>query len=155
MNKIAVFIEGISVTVMGLLSLAAGIKLNKLRGVKVQYDIFGPGNYSLGLGVVLILLGLAYLIFHFNKSLVKETLVDKGLRRKMMKMIVVLAVYGLLMNIIGYLLASIVFFILIFRVVGLRSWPSILGLGIGISISYYIIFVRLLGMVLPPGILIP
>lgn len=155
MNKIAVLIEGILVIVMGTSSLVYGIKLERLRGVKIQFDALGPGNYSLGIGIVLIILGVIYMMFEYRKGLVEEKLVDKRLRRKMISLIVILAVYCFLMNIIGYLLASIIFFISVFRVVGFRSWLYILGLSVGISVSYYIIFVRLLGMVFPQGIVIP
>lgn len=155
MNRITIWIEGTVVTVMGLLSLVEGMRLNKLRGIQIQYDIFGPGNYSLGLGVVLIILGLVYMISELEKGLVVKKVVDKGLRRKLINMIVVLVVYGFLIPIIGYLSASMVFFILMFRVVGFISWLHIMALSLGISISYYVIFVRLLGIEFPVGILIP
>ncbi|MFH0786795.1 MAG: tripartite tricarboxylate transporter TctB family protein [Pseudomonadota bacterium] len=85
----------------------------------------GPGNYSVGLGVAMIILGLVYGIPHLNKRFAAEKPVDEGLKRKVIHMIVILVVYGFLMNIIGYFLASIVFFILMFRIVGFKPWPTI------------------------------
>jgi putative tricarboxylic transport membrane protein len=139
---------------MGISSIVEGFRLITMKRVQV-YDVLGPGKYNLGLGVVLIILGLLYLISHRRKRFVEEKAVDKGSRKKMINMIVVLALYSLLINVTGYLLASLVFFVLMFRIVGFKSWLFTGGLSIGISISYYIIFVRWLSMVFPKGILFP
>lgn len=153
MNR-TVFIEGMLICAMGVSSIVEGIRLINMKKIQL-FDVLGPGNYNLGLGVVLTILGLMYLISHRRKDLIKGKVIEKGLRIKMISMIVILAIYSFLISIVGYLLASIVFFILIFRTVGLRSWLFIAGLSIGISISYYVIFVQCLAMVFPRGILFP
>lgn len=153
MNK-TVLIEGTLICTMGVSSIVEGIRLINMKKIQV-FDVLGPGKYNLGLGVVLTILGLIYLISHCRKDLVKGKSVERGLRIKMISMIVILGVYSFLINITGYLLASIVFFILIFRTVGFRSWLFIVGLSVGISISYYLIFVQCLSMVFPRGILFP
>lgn len=152
-NK-TVFIEGIVICAMGASSIVEGFRLINMEKIQL-FDVLGPGNYNLGLGVVLLILGLIYLISHRRKGPVEGKIVEKGLRIKMISMIIILAVYSFLINITGYFGASIVFFILIFRTVGFRSWLFIIGLSIAISISYYMIFVRCLSMVFPRGILFP
>ena len=153
MNK-TVLIEGTLICAMGVSSIVEGIRLINMEKIQL-FDVLGPGYYNLGLGVVLIILGLIYLISHRRKGVAEGKIVEKGLRIRMISMIVILGIYSFLINITGYLLASIVFFILIFRTVGFKSWLSIAGLSISISISYYIIFVRCLSMVFPRGILFP
>ena len=69
----------------------------------------------------------------------------------MVGMIIVLAVYIFLIDIIGYLFATMVFFFMIFRIAGFRSWLIIGGLSIGISVSFYLVFVYWLGMIFPLG----
>jgi hypothetical protein len=150
----AVFIEGTLICAMGVSSIVEGIRLINMKKIQL-FDVLGPGYYNLGLGIILIILGLIYLISHRRKGVVEGKIVEKGLRIRMISMIVILVVYIFLIYITGYLLASIVFFVLIFRTMGFRSWLSIVGLSIGISISYYIIFVQCLSMVFPRGILFP
>jgi len=152
-NK-TVLIEGILICAMGASSIVEGFRLINMEKIQL-FDVLGPGNYNLGLGVFLIILGLIYLISHRRKGPREGKIVERGMRIKMISMIIILAVYSFLINITGYLLASIVFFILIFRAVGFKSWLFIMGLSIGISLSLYIIFVRWLSMVFPRGILFP
>ena len=156
MNKITVLIEGILVLAMGSWSLVDGVRLNKLRGGTVQIDVLGPGNYNLGVGLILIIVGLAYVIVSYpREKLDGEKLEGK---RESGKKIVIgiaffLAVYIFLMNIIGFLLATMVFLVLMLRTLGFRSWLISAGLSITISVCIYIIFVYLLGMAFPQGVL--
>jgi len=71
----------------------------------------------------------------------------------MFGMIIVLAVYIFLIDIVGYPFATILFLFMIFRIAGYRSWLIIGGLSIGISVSFYLVFVYWLGMTFPSGIL--
>jgi len=58
-----------------------------------------------------------------------------------------------LIGIIGYLLATIVFFFLEFRVEGFRSWVSVVIMSLVLSGLFYLVFVRLCHMVLPAGVI--
>ncbi len=77
---------------------------------------------------------------------------SKSMKTAMGGMIVVLALYILLIEIVGYLIASPIFFLLLFRILGITSWLRNLGLSIVCSILLYIIFVHWLAMVFPRGI---
>ena len=74
---------------------------------------------------------------------------------KVFRMITTVVIYILLIYTIGYLLATIIFFLLIFRVVGFKSWFRNLLASIATSITLYIIFVRLLRLIFPRGVLFP
>lgn len=72
----------------------------------------------------------------------------------MISMIGAMVIYILLINLIGYLFASVVFFFLLNRVAGFRSWFNNLAATIIMTISYYIVFVKWMGMVFPQGVLL-
>lgn len=157
MNRITVLIEGMLVLAMGLLSLVDGIRLNKLRGEAIlHYGVLGPGNYNFGIGLMLIIVGLSYLIISYpRRKLDGEKLLEKRElgKRTVVIMGFILGVYYFVMNIIGFLLATTIFLLLIHRTLGFRSWLINIGLSIAISVCFYIVFVRWLAMPLPRGLL--
>lgn len=146
--NITVLIEGVVLLSIGVYTIVEGIRLMGMKGVG-QIDVFGPGRYSLMLGFLLIILGSTYVILYFRERLEKKY---EG-RMQIVNIIVILVLYLFLVNIIGYLLASMVFFFLIFRISGFRSWPIIASLSIGISILFHLLFVYLLDMMFPSGLL--
>ena len=150
----SVLIEGIIPIILGLASIAEGIRLITMEKIQL-YDVLGPGWYTIGVGFALSILGSAYLISQLKKGLDKAKTVDRELRKKMLCMIGALVVYTLLVDTAGYVLSTVIFFLIIFRVVGYRSWLTIGLMSVGISICFYVIFGYWLKMVLPRGILFP
>jgi hypothetical protein len=71
----------------------------------------------------------------------------------MISMIVVMVAYIFLMSLTGYLFASLVFFLLINRIAGFRSWLTNLGVTVLMTASFYLIFVVWMGMIFPRGLL--
>jgi putative tricarboxylic transport membrane protein len=148
-----VLIEGMLLLMMGFWSIIEGIRLDTMERIQLL-DILGPGRYNVVLGLVLVILALIYIISHLRKNLdKKEFMIKHGMKTKMFGMIIVLAAYIFLIDIVGYLFATILFLFMIFRIAGYRSWPIIGGLSIGISVSFYLVFVYWLGMTFPSGIL--
>lgn len=148
----AAFIEGLLVLASGLMCIVEGIRL--IADEKLHfYDIFGPGRYIFGLGLVLIILGLVYVVSHRRKGSDGEKLIaGKGEGMRMISIIAVMAIYNFLIPIIGYLLASVVFFFMILWVVGFRSWLMNGVLSIGIGFTFYIFFNNWLNMQFPRGV---
>ncbi len=64
-----------------------------------------------------------------------------------------LVIYGILIPLVGYAPATLVFFILIFRVLGLRSWWAGIGLGLVLTLIFQVLFGHFLGVALPRGLL--
>ena len=147
--NITVCIEGVLFLSVGIYSIVEGIRLIGIKGVG-QIDVFGPGRYVFALGAAFIILGLIYIISNSGKESLK---LETGMRVKMISMIACLVLYLFLINIVGFLLASVIFFLVIFRISGFRSWPLIVGISIGSSISFYLLFVYLLDMMFPRGLL--
>lgn len=148
-----VLFEGMLLLIIGFASIIEGVRLVNM-GKDYSHDIFGPGRYLFGIGLVLIILGLTYLILQRGKKLEGEKLFPKKETRiKMLGMIIAMPVYTLLIPIIGYFFATGIFFIIMHRVVGFRSWLINSGLSIGISFCFYVVFVLWLSMIFPQGLL--
>jgi hypothetical protein len=152
-----ILIEGILLIVIGIIVLADGLRLaTEARDPLKFYEVMGPDIFNIFLSVVLMILGVVHLAAHYRKSLVKrmaEVVENEPMRKQVMGMIAVLTIYPLLIYIVGYLMASIIFFILEFRIVGVNSWRTNIILTFTLTAGYYIIFVQLCDMIFPSGML--
>jgi len=139
--------------VVGMLSIIEGIRL--VIAEKLQlYDVLGPGFYNIGMGSVLILVGVIYFISQrrsFSAS-PKKTASSSEYRMKMASMVGVLAAYILLLDFLGYFISSLLFFILINRIVGFQTWRSNLPVSLAMAIVFYVVFAKWLNMIFPQGI---
>jgi putative tricarboxylic transport membrane protein len=158
--RIALLIEVIVLEGVGFLSIIEGIRLTTVE--KIQPDPLGPDFYNMGVGFILVILGFIYFISQLRnvpkrgKKATEEKATEKEYRQykiTMISMILVMVIYIFLINLIGYLFASVVFFFLINRVVGFRSWLTNLASTTIMTVSYYVIFVEWMGMIFPRGVL--
>ena len=152
-----VMIEGLVVFGMGMLSIVEGIRLDVIERIQM-YDVLGPGNYNIGVGLLLIIVSVVYFLSfrkkRQDKGKRKDTEVqEKGYRRKMINIFVILGAYIVLIYGFGYLFATLVFFLLINRVVGFRAWLINGGISLGTSLAFYLVFVYGLDMIFPRGVL--
>ena len=138
------------IAVLGILSVAEGVRLVNKETLQTQ-DVLGPGYYSVGLG---------YFFSRRKKiaGVVKATpaaapAADAGYNRTMFGMIAVMVAYILLMDVAGYLLSTAVFFLLINRIAGFRSWLVNLGVSALMTAAFYLVFVEWLGIIFPRGLL--
>jgi hypothetical protein len=162
--KTSRLIELLVLLIVGLGSIVEGVRLIGLDNV--QFDRLGPGGYNIGIGAILIILGIAY----FLNTRKKEAKAEREVKEKrgedrisagdqqrsytimMVSIIAIMALYALLINWIGYLLASAAFFLLINRVVGFRSWVSYIAASAVMTVCYYVVFVKWMGMQFPRGL---
>jgi putative tricarboxylic transport membrane protein len=150
-------IELLVLLIVGLGSIVEGVRLIGMDNV--QFDRLGPGGYNIGIGTILIILGIAYFL-NIRKEAKEKTGGDRvsaGNQQRshtimMVSIIAIMAFYALLINLIGYLLASAVFFLLINRVVGFRSWLSNVAASAVMTACFYVIFVKWMGMLFPRGL---
>jgi putative tricarboxylic transport membrane protein len=70
----------------------------------------------------------------------------------MIYMVLAMALYILLIDIIGYLIATPLFFLMEFRLAGITSWRRNIILTVIVSAVYYFVFVEYCSMVFPRGI---
>ena len=145
--------EMILIAVVGILSMIEGIRL--VMAAKLQlYDVLGPGFYNMGMGFILMIVGVIYFIFQSKEvsKEKKESSSSKEYKIKMASMVGVLALYIILMNYIGYFFSSMLFFILINRIVGFRAWAGNLAVSTAMTVIFYVVFAKWLNMFFPKGV---
>jgi hypothetical protein len=145
--------EMILIAVVGILSMIEGIRL--VMAAKLQlYDVLGPGFYNMGMGFILMIVGVIYFIFQSKEvsKEKKESSSSKEYKIKMASMVGVLALYIILMNYIGYFFSSMLFFILINRIVGFRAWAGNLAVSTAMTVIFYVVFAKWLNMFFPQGV---
>lgn len=149
-----VLIEGILLLMIGLVSMGEGLRLITQMDPQAVSDVLGPGWYVLFIGLTLIATAIVHFIAHYRETpSVKKVAVDRPMRMLMITMVVVMAVYTFLIEITGYLVATPLFFLAEFRVIGVKSWLTNILLTIAMTAVYYLVFVRYCDMVFPRGIL--
>jgi hypothetical protein len=151
--RIAVFTEGALLLVVSLVGLAEGLRLVIYKDPYTLYDPLGPGFYIIAISIGILTIGIVHLLSHSKKLFALEEMpVDKKMRIKMMSTVAACVIYIFLIRIIGYPLATILFFFLEFRIQGIKSWPGIAVLSLVLSALYYLVFVKYCSMVFPRGI---
>src|SRR4051812_20331368 len=110
------------VAILGILSVAEGIRLVNRETLQTQ-DVLGPGYYSIGVGVCLLLAGLAYFFSQRKKTFgvmkevpVEAPMANTAYNRTMFAMVIVMIAYIGLLDVVGYLLATALFFLAVNRI---------------------------------------
>jgi hypothetical protein len=146
--------EVLFILVMGIITMAEGLKLISIKDPAAIYDPIGPGLYLLVVSMMFIGGGIVHLVTNWRKSIGDQrVVVDKELRRKLISTIVNCAIYLLLISTVGYLVSTPIFFFLQFRIEGIRSWLRNLTLTFAISATYYLVFVKYCSLIFPRGLL--
>jgi hypothetical protein len=145
-----IFIEGILLLSVGLAGVAEGLRIARLpQDVHIQ-DAVGPGFYLFFLGLLLLAVGVAHITVNYKKTATGEKIeADKKMRIKMLLMTATLGAYILIIDVVGYLAASFLFFLLEFRIVEIKSWSKNIISSIALTAFYYVVFVRFCDMVFP------
>lgn len=151
-----VLIEGILLLAISVVATIEGFRLMfQPKDPKLLYDILGPGPYIILIGICMMAVGLSHLFVHYRKSLsIEKVALNQEMRIRVVGMIVVLVIYVSLISIVGYLMSTIVFFLLEFRLTGVKSWRVNIILTIATALVYYIIFVHYCQLMFPRGIIL-
>jgi hypothetical protein len=132
--------------------MAEGLRLIIYKDPYILYDPLGPGLYIIAISIGLLAIAVVHLFGHSKKLPTMERVpVDRKFRIRMISTVAVCALYIFLITIIGYLLATILFFFLVFRIEGIKSWPFTVVLSLVLSVLYYLVFVQYCSMVFPKG----
>jgi uncharacterized membrane protein YidH (DUF202 family) len=149
-----VWTEGLLLVAISLASLAESIRLVLSRGSQMFVDWLGPGYYLLVISIGMLATGIAHIYHHRKDKPVEKEETSKEMRVRLISSFVACVIYLILINVLGYLSATFVFFILMFRIVGIRSWTYNIVLSAAVSAAYYVMFVKCCDMVFPRGILL-
>jgi hypothetical protein len=143
-------VEGILLLAAASASMAEGLRLaSQPKDVHIQ-DVIGPGFYLFFLGLPLLAVSVAHMVVSHKKSTTEEKPeTDRKMRIRMLLMTATLGAYILAIDIVGYLAASFLFFLLELRIVGIKSWAKSIVSSIAFAVIYYLVFVRFCNMIFP------
>ena len=110
-----------------------------------------PGFFPLLAGILMTVLSVLLLI---HACLGRSTGVEAfGSLWRPAILIMGMIVYTLILDFMGYVIATIILSATILGVLGIKTWWILAGVSSGVSIGSYVVFGRLLGITLPNGIL--
>jgi tellurite resistance protein TehA-like permease len=151
----SIIVEAIVLLAMSLTGLVQGLYLIRTPDPYALYDKVGPGGSLILISSLLIITLIVHLIRHRKElSEEKQEPTKEGTAKRLIHATVTIAIFIVLIDIIGFLPASMVFFFLIHRFLGVQPWLKNTILSIVFSISIYLIFVQALNMELPEGLLL-
>ena len=151
MNR-RVLTEGILILAVATVGVVEGLRLIIVKDPRVLYDIIGPGAFILFLSLALMVAGVYYILYYV-KIPGDKIAFSREAKIRVISMSVALAIYLLLIDILGYYVSTILFLLTEFRLVGVKSWLASVSLSLVITAMFYIIFVEFLTLVFPKGIL--
>ena len=150
-NRIALT-ESILLGALSLLGLVEGIRLIFDKDPMVVYDVLGPGFFVLLVSLGVMITGSFHLIANLRKPQVKKEGAERPLRNRMIQTVLACTLYIVLLDFVGYGLATVVFFLLEFRISGVKNWPLNIFLSSSLTGAFYLIFVSYFDMVFPRGV---
>ena len=136
-----------------LLVLAAagiyeGVRLSK--SVLLFVDPVGPGWYLFFMACLLFVCAIALLVRQFIRRKAGQRTAGLALHKGPAgRALALLLLYGLAVMFLGYVIASAMFFIVVQRIFGERSWIRCTVIGVSITGCFYLVFSYLAGMPLP------
>lgn len=138
-----------------LILLGTGVSIESIR-LKVGTPLMPqPGFFPLLGGIFLV--GLSVVLF-FRAWLglddeARQAQESFGNLTRPAALVVSMGVYTALLEPVGYLLPTLAIAMVILRVLGVTSWKVIGVASVLLSVGTYVLFGRVLGIDLPPGIL--
>jgi hypothetical protein len=145
-----ILFEGILLIIISFVAIAEGIRLVAYKDAGVLFDPLGPGFYILILSTLLMVVGFLHLIINYRKNIdIEKATTNREMKKRMIHIIAALAIYISLIYLIGYFGASIIFFLMIFRILGMNSWPVTILLSLLFTACFYILFVYFGRVVFP------
>lgn len=117
--------------------------------------IMGAGTWPKILSVVMIFLGVLLLIQSLGDHSGAESPFHNAAELKRVGLgIVILAVFCLLLYLVGFMIASAFMIPAVMLLMGEKRIPMLAGLTVGVLVAVYVIFVLALKLPLPQGILL-
>jgi hypothetical protein len=134
--------------VIAAAGITEGARLSKSTLLFV--DPVGPGWYLFFMSCLLFICATALLVRQFIRRKAGQREVNLALHKGPAgRALILLLLYGVAATYLGYLLASAMFFIVVQRIFGERSWPRCAVIGVSITACFYFVFSYLAGMPLP------
>jgi putative tricarboxylic transport membrane protein len=133
-----------------------GISVISLKYGVGDFIAPGAGFITFFAGLVLALLSLILFIASFIKKEPRQSILSlwNGLEfGKVIYVVVLLTLYALTLQFLGFLAATLILLVFLFRIKGNYSLIKVIGLSVLISLGSYLVFQVWLQVQLPQGIL--
>jgi hypothetical protein len=133
---------------MSILGIYEGIRLSKT--VLLFTDTVGPGWYLFFMSCLLFICAMALLVRKFIRRKTAPREITLSLHKGAAgRAILLLLLYAFAITFLGYIISSVIFFIVVQRLFGERSWVRCAVIGVSITGCFYFIFSYLAAMSLP------
>jgi hypothetical protein len=146
-------IDGLLFVIVGLICLVEAYRLNVSQDANLLHQELQPGFYIFLLGFALAASGVAHLLFASRSTEPGRTPSSWSMKVRPLYALAALVGYAVLIELVGYLAATIAFFLAVFWIFGVRSWLVNLILSAVFGVGDYLLFVHYLTITFPPGIL--
>jgi len=151
-------IEGCTLFVISIFGFFGGVTLYINRDARTQSSVMAPGTYVLVLSVALMLTALVYVSLSFRKASRTAGAELRETRAPWVSPIVIkvasaFAVYAYLIQWLGYTLPTMLFLVVEFKLLGVKSWKSNIFLTAVVAALFYIVFIKYCEMTFPHGTL--
>jgi putative tricarboxylic transport membrane protein len=114
----------------------------------------GAAIFPLAVGILLMLGSAATLWEGWNLDAAEQVGLPAGAgRKRLLSMIGLLAAYYFGLPWLGQMVSSTLFCVLLMRVLSPISWPRIIAYSLALSSALYLVFVHLLKVPMPRGVL--
>lgn len=148
-------VEGALLAFFSFVSLAEGMRLTVYSDPYTLFDPLGPGRYILVLALGLSAVTVAHFVQAWRDRAgdgAAASATDPVGLKRVFRMVAVLTAYVALIQFVGYVTATVLFFVAAFYVVGVRPVASAL-LAVICTVCYYFVFVYYGNIVFPHGML--
>jgi putative tricarboxylic transport membrane protein len=132
-------IFGIAVT-FGALDLPLGTPLDPR-----------PGFFPLLAGIFLTGVSFIHLVRAFSKG--TSGMPSFGAWWRPASLMAGMAIYSVILDFVGYVVATIILSVIILRISETKKWWKIIAVSFAASLGSYVLFDRILGVTLSPGLL--
>ncbi|MDF2523137.1 MAG: tripartite tricarboxylate transporter family receptor [Clostridiales bacterium] len=139
---------GITSVLLGLVSILESVRLYPIKTSPMVGDHTLPAL----IGSLLVICGLL-LTFFIKIKAIKVDFPDKSVRMKMIYSMILMFIYLVLIQFLGYLIATFMIYTGLFKLFGSYKWLKCTIISVIATIICYFVFVQWLGMPFPSGIL--
>ena len=144
--------RGEAVAALVMLLLACGVVWQAVQMPPGTLGAPGPGAFPGALGVLLAVICIGLLVRAWRMTATQDESIVLG-HRDIVLTLVALVVLGLLFEWLGFVLSAGLFMLVLFRAFSPLRWIGALVAAAATAAVSYFVFVRLLGVALPPGLL--
>jgi putative tricarboxylic transport membrane protein len=135
-----------------LLGFALGALYESLKLPFGRVKAPAPGFFPTVLAVLLVLVSFVTLLTALRENASSREHAESVSLKKILWNLGALFAFALLLESVGFLVTTIVFLILLFRIVERQSWGLTVAVAFSAAAASYIILKRLLGIPLPGGL---